>query len=152
MLATTKQVSFINSLAAERGVVVEAENLTKAAASQEISRLLSLPKQAQKAAQVLTEGMYMVDGQAFKVQRSKTSGNLYAKVLVQENGHPEDKPTARFEYAPGAMRNLRIEDRMTLDQAKQYGMMFGTCCVCGRTLTKRESIEAGIGPICAGGF
>ncbi len=33
--------------------------------------------------------------------------------------------------------------------AKAYGMESGRCCVCGRLLTVPESIEAGIGPVCA---
>ncbi len=31
-----------------------------------------------------------------------------------------------------------------------YGRIFGACGICGRLLTNRESIERGIGPICAG--
>ena len=34
--------------------------------------------------------------------------------------------------------------------AQVYGNETGECCVCGRTLTNRESIESGIGPICSG--
>jgi hypothetical protein len=34
--------------------------------------------------------------------------------------------------------------------AKAYGLRTGECCICGRTLTNRVSIDAGIGPICAG--
>lgn len=33
-----------------------------------------------------------------------------------------------------------------------YGRRFGSCCVCGRELTNKASIDAGIGPICAGRF
>jgi hypothetical protein len=36
-----------------------------------------------------------------------------------------------------------------LDAAIQYGRLTGQCACCGRTLTKGESIERGIGPICA---
>jgi hypothetical protein len=35
------------------------------------------------------------------------------------------------------------------EAAKAYGQRTGMCCVCGRTLTKNESIDAMIGPICA---
>jgi hypothetical protein len=41
----------------------------------------------------------------------------------------------------------------TEDEAKAMGMTYcqevGRCCVCGRTLTVKGSIEAGIGPVCA---
>jgi Family of unknown function (DUF6011) len=33
--------------------------------------------------------------------------------------------------------------------AKAYGQRTGNCCVCGRLLTKEESIDRMIGPICA---
>lgn len=36
--------------------------------------------------------------------------------------------------------------------AKAYGQVEGACCVCSRRLTRKTSIEAGIGPICAGKF
>ena len=37
-----------------------------------------------------------------------------------------------------------------LKAARTYGLKTGVCSCCGRELTKNESIEAGIGPICAG--
>jgi len=55
-----------------------------------------------------------------------------------------------FVYDPGAVRRLRPEHRMSLEEAKEFGALYGTCCVCGRTLTNEDSIEAGIGPVCAG--
>lgn len=36
--------------------------------------------------------------------------------------------------------------------AKAYGIETGVCCICNATLTNKESIEAGIGPICATKF
>lgn len=46
---------------------------------------------------------------------------------------------AEFEGAP-------------LQTAMKYGKLSGVCCSCGRELTNDGSIEAGIGPICAGKF
>lgn len=39
-----------------------------------------------------------------------------------------------------------------LQTAMKYGKLAGRCCSCGRELTNDGSIEAGIGPICAGKF
>lgn len=36
------------------------------------------------------------------------------------------------------------------EAGKRYAMISGNCYVCNRTLTTPESIEAGIGPVCAG--
>ena len=96
------------------------------------------------------EGMYRKDGVIFKVQRAvHGSGKLYAKELVRQSS---ETPNWKFEYAPGAVRELGPEHRLTLEQAKEFGALYGTCCVCGRMLTNEESITAGIGPVCAGRF
>lgn len=36
--------------------------------------------------------------------------------------------------------------------AQAYGLRTGSCCICSRELTNKESIDLGIGPICAGRF
>lgn len=93
------------------------------------------------------EGMYRLDGVIYKVQVAvHGSGNLYAKQLVQDG----DRWT--FEYAPGAVRKLDSSHQLTLEQAKEFGALYGTCCACGQTLTNEASIEAGIGPVCASKF
>lgn len=93
------------------------------------------------------EGMYRKGDVIYKVQIAvHGNGRPYAKQLVQ------DGENWSFEYAPGAVRTLRPEHRLTLEQAKEFGALYGTCCVCGRTLTNESSIEAGIGPVCASKF
>jgi hypothetical protein len=85
------------------------------------------------------EGIYQDSrGDVFKVIRS-SSDRLYAKQLVD----------GKFEYAPGATRRLTAADKLTLEQAKQYGQLTGTCCRCGARLTDEDSITRGIGPVCA---
>lgn len=46
---------------------------------------------------------------------------------------------------------LRFEEN-PLEAAKAFGREYGRCCVCNRELSDPDSIAAGIGPICAGGF
>lgn len=87
-------------------------------------------------------GMYALGERIFKVQKSRESGNLYAKELVDGS----------FQYAAGAVKLLGPEDALSLDAAKAYGRATGTCCCCGRELTDPASIEDGIGPICATKF
>lgn len=153
--ATEKQINFLKVLFAERGINIEAAGdlsmLTKREASEMISEILETPKvpapRTPKTAPEVTEGMYR-DPETetiFKVQRAiHGSGHLYAKVLVVD-GFGQ----AHFDYAAGAIRKIRPEWKMTLEEAKQFGALYGTCCVCARTLTNEKSIEAGIGPICA---
>lgn len=112
------------------------------------------------------EGMHRTDsGVIFKVQRAvHGSGRLYAKRLEADQkcycsdlqGVPcgvcrdPKSVTWSFVHAPGAMKYLSAETAMTLEQAREFGAVYGTCVRCGRTLTDEESIAAGIGPICAG--
>lgn len=44
---------------------------------------------------------------------------------------------------------LKAIEADPIGEAKRYGKETGTCCVCSRILTNPESIEEGIGPICA---
>lgn len=150
---TEKQVEFIKKILTEREVPqrmldVKVENLDRKAASRYIDDLLGLPKKpvAQErrgfkdsGESGVTEGMYLVDGIVYKVQIAvHGSGRLYAKVLRGNS----------FHYAPGMVYRLKPEQKMTLAQAKEFGSLYGTCCVCGRTLTDEVSIANGIGPIC----
>lgn len=165
--ASDKQVAFIEKLIAQVNEVgrpaiqavyegaVERGELTSKVASGMIDALLkevkNQPKQAaprRPEAGEVTEGMYRKGGEIFKVQRAvHGSGQLYAKKLYgdKESGWS-------FEYAAGAIRGLTPDDKMTLTEAKEFGALYGTCCVCARTLTNEASIEAGIGPICASKF
>jgi hypothetical protein len=165
--ASGKQVKFIEKLLSEMNGelrvkmqkvyddLVDAGKLDVKVASQLIDTFIKLVKDQPKQTTPsrpetgeVTEGMYRKGGEIFKVQRAvHGSGQLYAKKLV---GSKEDGWS--FEYAAGAIRGLTADDKMTLSEAKEFGALYGTCCVCARTLTKEESIEAGIGPVCAGKF
>jgi len=108
----------------------------------------SIARQAPKV--IEEDGMYKMGNTIYKVQWNQTHTALYAKELkVQGEGHDAE---VWFDYAPGAVRNLRPHHKMSLEEAKEFGALYGTCCVCGRTLTNEESIEAGIGPICGSKF
>ena len=147
--ASDKQVAFITTLVSERVFegAVSFATLTSVEASSLITTLLASPRKtgasAGSLARVCEEGMYRnAEGDIFRVQRSRESGNLYAKRLnVIEGG---------FEYVQGAIRLIAPSDKMTLAEAKMFGVEFGICCVCGAFLTDPKSVSAGIGPVCAG--
>jgi len=51
------------------------------------------------------------------------------------------------------VRDLLVEfEGAPLQAAMKYGKLSGRCCSCGRDLTDPDSIEAGIGPVCATKF
>lgn len=93
----------------------------------------------------LEAGIYLLNDVVYKVQRAvHGSGHMYAKQLKVVDGH------GKFMMAPGAIFKLRTEHKMSLEQAKKFGAIYGVCCVCGRTLTDEDSIADGIGPVCGG--
>lgn len=104
-------------------------------------------RQAQAPANPVTEvGMYLnADGVAYRVKRSQ-AGRLYASRYVPEAQERAD----RFVYEGGAVYRLDASMRMTMEQAKALGAQYAQCCVCGRDLSAEQSVEAGIGPVCAG--
>lgn len=149
---TGPQLNFLKKLVQEREcsvrdrLAVETGDLTKQSASKLIG---DLQRAARRGAKVETkEGYYHLDEVVYHVVMSK-QGRPYAKQLVITNPG-SDKAKGRWEYAPGAVYKLQEMAPLTVDVAVSYGKKFGACMICGRTLTKQESIDAGIGPICAG--
>lgn len=119
-------------------------------ASRWIDRLIAKIKElkATRPATELEDGMYLLDGEIYKVQYAvHGSGKPYAKRLVPPATEGE---RARFDYAPGMVRKLRPEHRMSLEQAREYGELYGVCVRCGAVLTKEKSIERAMGDTCAG--
>jgi hypothetical protein len=145
--ASPRQISFLRTLADERGVTLDGTRnpagLNVREASDLIEVLLGMPKPASQVSFVELElGMYrLANGDIYRVQRSRESGRLYAKKLDWANN--------TFVFESGAMRLLTADDRMTLDEAKAWGVETGICCVCSAFLTDPRSVEAGIGPVCA---
>jgi len=142
---------------AEETIRVMAKTMDRKQFSEGIDRLIAVRNEVRTAARAKTtevdqdgeslEGMHKIGDRIFKVQVAvHGSGNLYAKELVRDG----DRWT--FEYARGAMRSLSASSKMSLAEAKEFGALYGTCCVCGRTLTNETSIEEGIGPVCGGRF
>lgn len=153
--ATEKQVSFIQKLRQERGLepIGSFDLWTKKAASYEISRLLDMPKEPKPQAASSEEpedGIYYVEAtnEIYKVYKMvHGSGRQGVKRL--DHGDQE----GRFTYLGLASRKLPKEARkMSLEEAKAFGRLYGFCIRCGATLTDEESIAAGIGPVCAGKF
>lgn len=101
----------------------------------------------------LTPGMYKAGDEIFKVQKTRDGERIYAKRLVQISGRrlvdaTEEVVDFEFEYAPGAVRTLTLENRLPVEDAKALGLRFGRCIVCGRHLKDAFSVQNGIGPVC----
>lgn len=90
------------------------------------------------------EGVYRREDTIYRVQWNRGKTHRYAMRLVLDEG----ATSGRWEYANGIVYTLREDERLSLDEAKEFGRRTGVCCVCGAELTNPQSIEAGIGPIC----
>ena len=81
----------------------------------------------------------------------KNAGYLYAKV----DGEYAGKISPEGKLLPVRSAPADLEQVLTgiaadpLGKLVEHGRLTGNCACCGRELTKHESIERGIGPICA---
>lgn len=176
--ATEKQIAFLVKLAGERGLDIATvvgsdwSMVSKTAASKAIDALLKAPKPtaaptapgaparpARARREPAEPGMYRTaDGTFYKVQIAvHGSGRPYAKVLIVDepavlraDGTIERPGECHFEIAYGWVYKLTPADKLTDEQAKAFGALYGTCCSCARTLTDENSIFNGYGEKCAG--
>jgi hypothetical protein len=81
---------------------------------------------------------------------------LYANKWVRTPGEriaeTDREIFGRLEYAKGVIFRIAPEDRMSLEDARDWTQRFSQCIVCGARLELRESIERGMGSTCAGYF
>ncbi len=171
---TERQLNFLLSLLEERdpGDDVELQHLadparrervglTKALASEYIDRLLARPKKVSAPREPTPDvpaGRYALTGDDgttdfYKVDRpteGKWAGFTFVKLLVANGGYGDDMGEQRLRQAQGATILRRILDTGVMESLTRYGHELGACGICGRTLTDNESIERGIGPVCAG--
>jgi len=165
--ATERQISFLTSLITERGLSLdkavmlafgtdqtETFEIGRRECSQMIDAVKAVrrPERERPAAPDLEAGMYKVGQDIFRVKISKSSGRPYAEILRHDaitNGNYADA-AVWFEFERGMIMKYGItpDHRMTLDQCAEFGLLFGTCCVCARELTNPKSIAKGIGPVC----
>lgn len=62
--------------------------------------------------------------------------------------------TGAFRYAAQkpVVETLKAFSANPVAAAKEYGRVTGNCCFCSKELTKKESLVAGYGPICAANY
>lgn len=89
------------------------------------------------------KGYYKYDGAIYTVVASKRDpSKSYAKILVHEGNR------GHWDYVKGMVMKLNASNRITVQEAKEFGHLHGFCMVCGKTLTDPKSVEQGIGPVC----
>lgn len=85
-------------------------------------------------------------------QSSRNAGCLYV-VEIADDAYQGKVDGVTFkavrETKSDVLARLQAIAANPLEAAVRYGRQTGTCSCCGRELTNKASIEAGIGPICA---
>jgi len=114
------------------------------------------PERATEPEAPVQPGVYEVEDEIFVVVQNRTKTQVYAKRLTES---PSPRVTEagtfvdfEFAYAPGALRRIRPEHRMTLERARHFLVRYGRCVRCGRALKVAESVERGLGPVCVKAF
>lgn len=96
-------------------------------------------------------GLYHLDGKNYRVKESR-AGRFYAEEVVTftvtdyDGTNPKIK--TEFHYVSGMVYKLTADHKMTKEQAKAHGAYAGSCVACGRTLTKADSVDRLMGPVC----
>lgn len=88
-------------------------------------------------------GLYLVGDDIVKVYLTQNQ-RLATKVL-----RPRGNGKGEFVYSPGWLSKVRSEQRLTEDQAREFGRQHGFCCACARSLDDDRSLAVGYGPVCA---
>lgn len=165
--ASLKQQEFITRLLGERdttGTAYEGwtpnwNRSTSKAASLVITYLLTLPKkQAPADTPELEAGIYSnidsvgaQDATFMRVYLGQQSGKMLAKEIT----HHSDGPLAEDQYLVmdyrGAASRYVTEGfrRLSLEEVGRWGVTTNHCLICGRRLDDPESVDRGIGPVCA---
>ena len=113
------------------------------------------PPKPQQRDEPVNEGFYRKDDEIYRVVIAvHGSGLPYAQRLTRST-HPEGhqlegQPKGVWVRAPGMQFRLKPEEELSFEESCNLGKLYGFCVRCGITLTKPESIERGMGDICAG--
>ncbi len=155
-------IGYLRTLLAEREGVVEAEAvrevLNRAREDRTLSQSLvsscidTLKKIPRPATSVATPGVPVVerntgdvhvkDGRYYRIHQSQNTGGHYACKF--------DPDTGKFEYERGAISQCHPANKVTAEQAAEFGHMHHRCVFCSRPLDLPQSTAVGYGETCAG--
>lgn len=159
-LVTERQIPTWGETGTERMAAaiewVAVEQPDQRALSDKISWIMRRPRDQREVVPGIEPGVYEVGTDIYVVKPNRSKTALYAKVLVEIGGRrmteAGEVANVEFEYAPGAIARIRPEHRMSAERARTLTLVYGRCLNCGRFLKAAESVERGIGPVCAKAF
>jgi hypothetical protein len=157
--ASQKQFDFIKKLLSEKQVDAQTQELVdmcrehavagtlrSKTASNLIDVLLALPRK-KDASDDIQAGVYAVNGDMIvRVYLGQQSGQMLAKQVHLTVGD------ATYDYI-GMARKVFADattwTRLSIEEVGALGISSGQCIICGRRLDDPESVDRGIGPVCA---
>ncbi len=146
-MPSTAQLNLMRSKNAQAGYPVsetDINTVTFAEVNEFLTHMNTIIDSRKKEIQAtITEGAYWYNGLIARVQKSRNSNHLYAKLQ-------KHKDSKEFIFIPGLINQLKKEDMLSLDDMKMFAQQYACCADCGRNLTNPESVERGVGPICFG--
>lgn len=151
--ATEKQIQLIKKLDAERVVDQDmmrisrdawrAGSFTKEYATALIGEMLKSPSKKAERAEGIAPGIYEADGHLYRVYLGQQSGKMLVKSVEADEG-------VVYIYLGAASAKLPADARrLSLDEVGELGKTFDHCLCCGRRLDDPESVDRGVGPVCA---
>lgn len=161
-MPTAKQITYVAKLTGERNLpIVQARMVSLREASDYINWLLGqakAPGAIDSIVPIVPDGRYAIDvvdygvgsdgistvTKFYRVRsgEGKWEGKTFVDVQAGDDWFPIRGLSARVV--------LKAIDHITPKVASLcYGVLIGSCGICGRTLTNAVSIDRGIGPICA---
>jgi hypothetical protein len=157
---TDKQVSYLISMLASRGMKTGAEERARRMTRGEVSRWIDVVKTMPitdatimppvTVNSVLVEsGRYAVNSEAgikfYKVDRP-TEGRWAGRTFVKVQASDDFYPIRNGAECRRILESIAVDPKAAM---LLYGRELGACGHCGRTLTDETSRERGIGPVCA---
>lgn len=154
---TEKQIEFIRTLVAERELdemaqdfldlaraKVMAGTLSSKSASDVIAGLMECPKKSATPREEPEAGIYEEDGAIFRVYLGQKTGRMLVKQVLFSEGAVD------YVSLGLATRRLPVNAvRLSLSEVGSLGVQSGHCLLCGRRLDDPESVDRGLGPVCA---
>lgn len=176
--ASDKQISFISRLLDERQhadadrfrkLTGDGARISSRHASEIIDILMAAPHadptpaaaDTPRRSQPAEVGVYRHDDTLYVVREFTPQGESrkvrYARKLVQLGDGQADRLNgagARVRYdeqrAPGMQFELQPAELLSVSQVEALSVEWGQCLLCSRALKVAESVQRGVGPVCAG--
>lgn len=150
----------IDHIVSSNRTMAKVINEARAAAVKIKPAVSTSPSGELKAGMYRQGGGLFGDGDIVRIYLGQQSGIMLAKKVVKDGrvidpDLPKDDPKRygyTYEYMGAAWKYSEGLIPMSLDEAKKWGQLTRSCCVCARRLDVPESVDAGIGPKCAKKF